>query len=134
MRTISKGKVDELIRVIQKYQKTGDVDYLPAKHKMAEELSREAFGRDISWINFSDLVGGCVNLNKAATNNDIYCVLNILGFELTEDKPHDPPRPVRGAVCRHSPGRYQGDCDTGSTDRGPGGAGMRGGIIHVDAG
>ena len=87
MRTIGKGKVGELIRVIQKYQKTGDVDYLPAKHKTAEELSQEAFGKNTSWIDFCNLVGGCAALNKAATNNDIYCVLNILGFELTEDIP-----------------------------------------------
>lgn len=87
MRTISKGKVDALIRVIQKYQKTGDTDYLPAKHKMAEELSQEAFGKDTGWIDFSDLVGGCVHLKKDITNNDIYCVLNILGFELTEATP-----------------------------------------------
>jgi len=55
MRSVKKETMDELIRISKKYWRTGDTDILPARIKLAEELSDQAFGNAYNWCSFSDL-------------------------------------------------------------------------------
>lgn len=84
MKTISKETLDEIIRLTKKYNKTGDVDILPKKHEKAFQLSKEAFGTDINWINFTDLVNAALDLKDTVTSEEIYSLFKILGLEVSE--------------------------------------------------
>ena len=99
MKQINKATLDELIRLERKYWETSDTDILDARIKTAFELSSQAFGCDLSWIKFADIVssivGGSHALKPKATNADIYKVLELLGFEVADDAPeqeatHEP--------------------------------------------
>lgn len=91
MKQIKKSTLDELIRLERKYYRTHDTDILPGTHSKGFDLSNQAFGRDLSWIKFTDLVsaivGGPSALKPHATNADIYAIFGILGFEVVDDTP-----------------------------------------------
>lgn len=84
MKYIEKKSLDELIRITRKYEATGDVDILSAKHRNAEDLSKQAFGNDCRWLAFSDFIKGLIDLNAKASNLDIYGMLERLGYYLPE--------------------------------------------------
>ena len=89
MKQIDRATLDELIRLERKYYRTHDTDILLCAHSKGFDLSKQAFGRDSSWINFTDLVsaiaGGPSALKPHATHADIYAIFGILGFEVVED-------------------------------------------------
>lgn len=84
MKYIEKKSLDELIRLTRKYNATGDVDILSAKCRNAEDLSKQAFGKDLHWLDFSDFIKGLIGLNAKASNLDIYGMLERLGYYLPE--------------------------------------------------
>ena len=86
MKIINKALLDELVRLIRKYQDTGDADLLPAKHETAFKLSQETFGHKNYWLCFCDLVGGATRLKKGVPNCDIYAIFAILGLEVVPDQ------------------------------------------------
>lgn len=90
MKIISKETLDEIIRLTKKFNKTGDVDILPEKHEKAFQLSKEAFGEDRRWIDFTDLVNAALDLKDTVTSEDIYSLFKILGLEVAEtEQEHD---------------------------------------------
>lgn len=85
MKTISKHNLDEVIRLTKKYYETGNKDFLSVREVSRDKLSMEAFGNDLQWCAFTDLVGSIIGgygLNKNATNADIYRVFEVLGYEI----------------------------------------------------
>jgi hypothetical protein len=85
MKIVNKKSMDELIRISKKYWRTGDTDLLPARIKLAEELSDQAFGDDYNWYSFSDLVDGAVKLNKSITNETIYMMFALAGISVDKE-------------------------------------------------
>ena len=89
MKTVSKTALDEVIRLTRKFYKTGDTDLLAAKHANCDAVSRGICGNDGMWLQISDLVtgilGGHTAVKPNATNQDIYDVFALLGYEVTAD-------------------------------------------------
>lgn len=75
---VKKTTLDELIRIIKKYQKTGDTDILPKKF----DLVKEAFGD--KWCSYGDLIYSLCALK--CTYKKIYEVLSAIGIEVTIDE------------------------------------------------
>ncbi len=87
MKTIDKNLLDEIIRITQKYRKTGDGDILQARITMAQDLSTKTFGNISRWTNFTDLaraIVGIAGLDTNATNETIYEIFKLIGYEVTE--------------------------------------------------
>lgn len=84
MKYIEKKSLDELIRITRKYNATGDVNILEARHRNAVDLSKQAFGNDWRWFAFGNFIKGLIDLNAEASNLDIYGVLERLGYCLPE--------------------------------------------------
>ena len=87
MTRVSKNTVDDIIRLTRKYAKTGDVDFVTARINAAKIFSREVYGaaNDHHWLGISDLIGGILSssgLKPHASNQEIYAVLNGIGFEV----------------------------------------------------
>lgn len=85
MKIVNKKSMDELIRISKKYWSTGDTDILPARIKLAEELSDQAFGNDYNWCSFSDLVNSAVKFNKSITNETIYMMFALAGISVDQE-------------------------------------------------
>jgi len=75
--------MDELARITRKYWSTGDKDIIAAKNKMAFALSEQAFGSDIKWLQFCDIVDGAVCLNRNVSNEIIYKIFGLLCIEVS---------------------------------------------------
>ena len=89
MKTIKKETLDELIRIIKKYHKTGDTDLLPKYMVLGNELAEQAFSKDNKGVCFRDLVSsiyGGFGLNQNATNETVYEIFNLLGISVEEDE------------------------------------------------
>ena len=93
MQVIRKAPLDNLVRAVGKYWETGDVDYLEAINSWGEKAMSEAsaWARFGSGMCLSDLVHACHKLmtpvgttKSAVTNEDIYIILNLLGFEVRD--------------------------------------------------
>ena len=85
MKTVWKSTIDELLRVVRKYAKTGDTDILARKSEICRELSVEAFGSEGKWLKFADLTGAVVGVNPlvpGASNQVVYDVLKVIGIEV----------------------------------------------------
>ena len=82
MKEIKKETLDELIRVQRKYYKTSDVDILPLKNNICDELSEQAFNDEIKWIHFCDLVSAIINLYGQNTNQTFYEVFELIGIRV----------------------------------------------------
>lgn len=74
---VKKVILDKLIRIIKKYQKTGDTDILSKKF----DLAKEAFGD--RWCTYGDLIYSLCALK--CTYKKIYEVLGVIGVEVKED-------------------------------------------------
>jgi hypothetical protein len=82
-KAICKSSLDELIRLTRKYQRTSDTDILPARISVMKELSLNTLGSDYHWCAFGDIVYAvCGSLKRGASNQDIYDVFNLLGYEV----------------------------------------------------
>ena len=86
MRSVAKGTMHDLVKITRKYRATGDTDILCAKHDKAFKLSKQAFGDDLNWLGFSDVVTGVLSLNGSATNDTIYKIFQLIGIEVGEEK------------------------------------------------
>jgi len=84
IKSIKKSTLDDLIKHIRKYWETGDKDYLALKHLRADELSKQAFDSDLQWNSFCDLVDGVYRLKEDFTNEFIYALFLLLGFQIEE--------------------------------------------------
>lgn len=84
IKSIKKSTLDDLIKHIRKYWETGDKDYLALKHLRADELSKQAFDSDLQWNGFCDLVDGVYRFKQDFTNEFIYALLLLLGFQIEE--------------------------------------------------
>lgn len=88
MKSVSKKSVDSLIRITRKFYATGDEDLLAHRLQTARELSIEAFGSDDKWLQFGDLIsaifGGVQGLCPGCPKADVYRILEILGFAVTD--------------------------------------------------
>lgn len=87
MKKINKKLLDELIRVIRKFWKTGDTDLLPLKTSLSFQLSTQVFGNENRWLAFSEFVGaiaGDRGLKHSATNRDVYNAFAAIGYEVAE--------------------------------------------------
>lgn len=86
MKKISKKMFDSVLRMTRKYWKTGDKDIVIAKIAVSEDLKRET---GIDWLAFSDLAD-CIlmphGFKPSASNDTIYAVLNVLGYEVMDDE------------------------------------------------
>lgn len=84
IKSIKKSTLDDLIKYACKYWGTGDKDYLALKHLRADELSKQAFDSDLQWNSFCDLVDGVYHLKEDFTNEFIYALFLLLGFQIKE--------------------------------------------------
>ena len=88
MKTVKKSTIDELLRVVRKYAKTGDTDILTKKLEICSKLSVEAFGSEGKWLQFADLAGAVVGVNPlvpGASNQVVYDVLKVIRIEVVEE-------------------------------------------------
>ena len=87
MKTIKAKTLNEFIRIIKKYYRTGDTDLFPKKLELAEQLSKQAFETEANWLAFCDLVGSVIGgsgLKRNATNKEIYAIFELLGVHVEE--------------------------------------------------
>ena len=110
MRSVKKETLDELARITRKYWATGDKDILAAKHRKASELSEQAYGSDIKWLQFCDILNGAVCLDRNVSNVTIYKIFGLLCIEVSapveaveayEDCWHDE-RVHTGLLCEEA--------------------------------
>ena len=93
MKAISKKSLDEVIRLTRKYYKTSDTDILDARYNSAKLLSNDAFGHECGAYSFIDVVGAILSgngLKRNATNQDIYDVFALIGYDVREDSERYP--------------------------------------------
>lgn len=84
MKKMIKGLLDELIFAERKYWETEDLEYC---HE-ALALSQKLLPDGIEWISIKDFVTSIVmnrGLCKEASNEKIYKVLNLLGWEVVDE-------------------------------------------------
>lgn len=88
MRTVKKQTLDELLRIVRKYARTGDVDILSKHSMLSQMLSNEAFGNEHKWLSFANIADAIVGIRpliNGASNQTVYDVLKILGIEIAEE-------------------------------------------------
>ena len=88
MKIVDKKLLDELIRLTKKYWNTGGADLVGAKIEVAKNLSEQIFNHKNSWCKLSDIISSIVSphgLKPDATNEDIYRVFTVLGYEVAEN-------------------------------------------------
>ena len=89
MKKIPKAKLDRCIELSRRYFDVTtpmDHDLLDAKIEACNELERAV---DVGYIVFSDLLSSVLTyhgLNNNATNEDIYKVLEVLGWQVVDDE------------------------------------------------
>lgn len=84
IKSIKKNTLDDLIKYIVKFRATGDKDYLELKHLRAVELTEQADVSDLDWIGFCDLVDGVYRLKEDFTNEFIYAIFLLMGYQIEE--------------------------------------------------
>lgn len=72
--------LDELIRLSRKYWETGDRDILIAKYAINDKLPSNHYS-----FAYSDIVDGCIQINKNCAYETIHKVFELLGFELIKE-------------------------------------------------
>ena len=84
MKKIPKKLLDECIEASRKYWATGNKIILDKKQDAAENIA-DAIG--ISWLAVDNFIDGILNsygICPDATNDEIYCALRTLGWDVTE--------------------------------------------------
>jgi hypothetical protein len=90
MKTISKKKLDELIAMTKQYWDTGERDILQKRIDLASTMEKET---GLTWGAILDLLDGILansGFAPNAENEDIYCVLRVLGWKVTDDGTEHP--------------------------------------------
>lgn len=86
-KTIKKSTLRELTRLTREYARTGDVEVLPVRIKLAKELATQAYGKDSEWLAFEEFVGailGASPLKPNCTDEELEELFRWLGFEIEE--------------------------------------------------
>lgn len=99
MRIIDRKKLTDLIRVIRKYWKTSDTDYLELKYHIGQALARQTTGSELNESGFTGMIGAIIGgfgLRKNATNEEIFSVFRMLGYEISEPEQTDNPELLEG--------------------------------------
>lgn len=79
MRTINEHTFNELIRVMRKFNKTGDADFLDKRCNLCDELEKQT---KVNWIIFADLSNCFAKLGTS--DQDIRVVMKDLGFTISD--------------------------------------------------
>lgn len=82
---ISKKNLDEVISVTREYWKTGDTLLLDKRHSKADKLAKSV---GIWWDAVLYILDGVLihhGFKPDATNEEIYAVLGVLGWEVTDE-------------------------------------------------
>lgn len=85
MTKVDKQLLDELIRVTKKFFATSDSDLLPKRSKLSYDLAVKTFDENFYWFSLEGLVTaifGGFGLAEDATNEDVYKIFAILGYEV----------------------------------------------------
>lgn len=85
MKWIPKKLLDTLIYLERLYWKDGEVALLPGVHAVAMEIESEC---SLDWLSIKELIGSIVRhhgLSENASNEKIYEVLNVLGWEVADE-------------------------------------------------
>lgn len=85
MKTVKKIEVDRLIRYTKRWWLGSDEDDLNAMLLQSEALGRQTGIEWTAWLNIMDSIFKADGLNNAATNEQVYQILNILGWEVVEE-------------------------------------------------
>ncbi len=87
MKKLDKQLVGELIRVMKKYWRTGDTDLLAKKREVMETLEK-SLGEEKNPECIVDLIDHITRIMhfKSVTYATVYKIINLLGYELEEDK------------------------------------------------
>ena len=91
-RIILKSELDKAIRISRKYWKTGDVDILAARSNAVKSISIKLTGEEYSAGAVQDVIDAMISgfgLKQHATNQDIYDVFTLLGYEIKDDTEPD---------------------------------------------
>ncbi len=87
MKKFPKAQLDEIIKLTRKFQDMSHSDedtgtVLNDRIKVAQHIGIET---GIFWSYILDFVDACIGLNHGCTNEDIYRVLEVLGWTVTDD-------------------------------------------------
>lgn len=85
MKQIRRKLLDSLICLERLYWETGNADILPGAISIAMEISEES---NVEWLSIKDFATSIVinnGLSKDASNEKIYEVLNVLGWEVVDE-------------------------------------------------
>ena len=86
MKKLDKVLVDDLIRIIKKYYRTGDTDLLAYKQKLEDKIA------DISDNNWSRGIAsviktlGTYSYEHKCTYQQVYDILKVLGYEVSNNE------------------------------------------------
>ena len=86
MKKIPKKLLDTLIYLKRLYWKDGEVVLLHGIHAVAMEIEREC---GLDWLSIKELISSIIRyhgLLENASNEKIYEVLNVLGWEVFDEK------------------------------------------------
>lgn len=90
MKTISKKMLEKLADMTRRYWDTGERDILQDRIDLAISMKEET---GLTWGAILDLLDGILQndgFKPNAENEDIYCVLRIMGWKVTDDGAEHP--------------------------------------------
>jgi hypothetical protein len=88
-KTINKAKLDAAIKLTRDYHENYTDDeavYKPILHARIDAAHEAARG---NWLHLLDIIDGSYGMNREITNEDIYKVLELLGWQVVSDDAGD---------------------------------------------
>ena len=86
---VKRSDVEDLARLIRKFAKSGDRDFLKLKHIRSKEMSKQAFDGDTSRMwGFEYLFDALCGIDNLCDASDdlIVQILELIGFHVEDDK------------------------------------------------